>query len=290
MPVRGLLCEVQMCVAEPGSRRTPSKKVLALESDRLDQKTRLGLSEGGVLSSRSVMLPELVALLAVASPAADTEALQRLVMDEDALHKPSAANRAKTFAFLRRLYGLNVQLPAYREFTRLCHLSPADTAVLAGTLAFAREPVLRACGDMVLAVPMGTPLRREDFEAWVRENAPGRYSQAMYVSFSHNLYASFFQLGFLSEAAGKARIRTRRDIRPASVAYAAFLDWLTGLNGLSLLSGALSRTLELSKDEHLSLLSSAGQQGLMRVAHAGGVLQLDFSAWLQPGEIRLTVQ
>ncbi|MDM7942574.1 MAG: hypothetical protein QUV35_08090 [Hydrogenophaga sp.] len=256
----------------------------------MDQKTRLGLAEGGVLSSRSVMLPELAALLAVAPPAADTATLQRLAMEEDALHKPSAANRVKTFAFLRRLYGLSVQLPAYREFTRLCHLSPADTQVLAGTLAFAREPVLRACCDMVLAVPMGNPLRREDFEAWVREHAPGRYSQAMYVSFSHNLYASFFQLGFLSEAAGKARIRTRRDVRPVSVAYAAFLDWLTGLNGLSLLSGALSRTLELSKDEHLSLLSAAGQQGLMRVAHAGGVLQLDFSAWLQPGEIRLTVQ
>ena len=236
------------------------------------------------------MLPELAALLAVAPLGADTAALQRLAIDEDALHKPSAANRVKTFAFLRRLYGLNIQLPTYREFTRLCHLSAAETCVLAGALAFAREPILRACGEMVLAVPVGTQLRREDFEAWMRGYAPGRYSQAMYVSFSHNLYASFFQLGFLSEAAGKARIRLRRDVRPASVAYAAFLDWLVGLNGLSLLSGPLSRTLELSKEDHLSLLSTAGQQGLMRVAHAGGVLQLDFSAWLRPGENRLTVQ
>lgn len=228
--------------------------------------------------------------MAVAPPEADMAALQRLAIDEDALHKPSAANRAKTFAFLRRLYGLNAQFPAFRELSRLCHLSPADTGVLAGTLAFAREPVLRACGDMVLAIPVGAPLRREDFEAWVREYAPARYSQAMYVSFSHNLYASFFQLGLLGEAAGKARIRLRRDIRPVLVAYAAFLDWLTGLNGLSLLSGPLSRTLELSKEEHLNLLSTAGQQGLMRVAHAGGILQLDFSAWLRPGEIRLTVQ
>lgn len=235
------------------------------------------------------MLPELGALLAVAPPAADTAALRRLVMDEDALHKPSAANRAKTFAFLRSLYGLNVQLPAYRAFTRLCHLSPADTGVLAGLLALAREPVLRHCCEMVLVVPMGTPLRREDFESWVREYAPGRYSQTMYVSFSHNLYASFFQLGFLSEAAGKARIRTRREIRPASVAYAAFLDWLTGLNGLSLLSGASSRTLELTKEEHLNLLSAAGQLGLMRVAYAGGVLQLDFSTWLLPGESKLSL-
>jgi hypothetical protein len=260
-----------------------------LKADGDGSMINLGFSEGGVLSSRSVMLPELTNLMAIAPFEADVATLRRLVVDEDALHKPSAANRTKTFSFLRRLYGLNPQLPIYREFTRLCHLSAAETTALAGSLAFAREPLLRACADMVSGTPVGKPLGREDFEAWTREYAPGRYSETMYVSFSHNLYASFFQLGFLSEAAGKTRIRKRRDLRPASVAYAAFLDWLAGLNGLSLLTGAFSKTLELAKDEHLSLLSAAGQQGLMRVAHAGGVLQLDFSTWLRPGESRLSL-
>jgi len=249
----------------------------------------LGFAQSGVLSSRSVMLPELIDLMAIAPLDADTATLQRLVVDEDVLHKPSAANRAKTFAFLKNLFGLNPQLPIYREFTRLCHLSQVDTTVLAGSLAFAREPVLKVCANMVLDTAIGKPLGREDFEAWVREYAPGRYSQSMYVSFSHNLYASFFQLGYLSEAVGKTRIRKRRDVRPASVAYAAFLDWLTGLNGITLLTGAFSKTLELPKDEHLNLLSAAGQQGLMRVAHAGGVLQLDFPTWLRPGETRLSL-
>ena len=251
--------------------------------------SNLGFSQSGVMSSRSVMLPELTALMAFAPGDADPETLQRLVVDEDALNKPSAANRTKTFSFLRNLYGLNPQLPIYREFTRLCHLSPVDTTVLAGSLAFARETVLKACANMVLDTAIGERLGREDFEAWVREYAPGRYSQTMYISFSHNLYASFFQLGYLSEAVGKTRIRKRRDVRPASVAYAAFLDWLTGLNGLTLLTGAFSKTLELAKDEHLNLLSAAGQQGLMRVAHAGGVLQLDFPTWLRLGESRLSL-
>jgi hypothetical protein len=250
---------------------------------------KLGFSRSGVLSSRSVMLPELRQLMALASADSDIATLQRLVVDEDALHKPSAANRIKTVGVLRNLYGLNLQLPLYREFTRLCHLSPHDTTVLASSLAFAREPVLRACVDLVLATPVGQPLGREDFEAWVRQHAPGRYSQTMYVSFSHNLYASFFQLGFLGDAVGKARIRKRRNVRAASAAYAAFLDWLSGLNGLALLAGPYSLTLEVAKDEHIALLSAAGQQGLMRVAHAGGVLQLDFSAWLRPGESRLSL-
>lgn len=235
------------------------------------------------------MLPELTSLLAIAPKDAGLTTLERLVVEEDALHKASAANRVKTFSFLRRMYGLNVELPIYREFLRLFQLVPQELPILASSLALAREPVLRACADMVLATPIGKPLAREDFETWIREFAPGRYSQSMYISFSHNLYASFFQLGYLGEAAGKNRLRMRRDVRPASVAYAAFLDWLTGLNGLNLLTGQFSKSLELSKDDHLGLLSSAGQLGLMRVALAGGVLQLDFSAWLRPGESRLSL-
>lgn len=236
------------------------------------------------------MLPELKALLTFASADADLQAFQCLVVDEDALNKASVVNRVKTFTFIKRLYGLSLDLATFREFRRLSLLIPGDFPNLVSSLAFARDPLLRSCADMVLDTPIGKPLAREDFEAWIREFAPGRYSQSMYISFSHNLYASFFQLGYLSEASGKSRLRRRRDVRPASVAYAAFLDWLTGLNGLNLLTGQFSKSLELSKDDHLNSLSSAGQLGLMRVAHAGGVLQLDFSAWLRPGESRLSLQ
>ena len=247
-----------------------------------------GFADSGVLSSRSVMVPELAALLAVAPPDADIDAFRHLAIDQDALHKASAANRIKTFAFLRGLYGLRPALPIFREFRRLSVLSSVDIPVLAGLLALAREPVLRACMGMVLGTAIGKTLGRDDFEAWIREYAPARFSQAMYISFSHNLYASFFQLGYLGEAVGRRRSRRRPTVRPVSAAYAAFLDWLTGLNGLSILDAPYSRALELPKAEHLALLSSAGQRGLMRVAHAGGILQLDFASWLRPGELRLS--
>ncbi len=248
----------------------------------------LGFTNGGVLSSRSIMLPELSALLSVAPADADMRGYQRLAVDEDALGKASAANREKTFGMLRRLYALNPEVPIFREFRRLSLLFPSERETMAGILALAREPLLRACSDMVLGAPINSPLSRESFEVWVREFAAGRFSEAMYRSFSHNLYASFFQMGYLGEAVAKCRLRQRRDIRPATVAYAAFLDWLKGLNGVSLLQGSFSRSLELAKADHLSLLSAAGQLGLMQVANSGGVLQLDFASWLQPGEARLS--
>jgi hypothetical protein len=248
----------------------------------------LGFAEGGVISSRSIMLPELTALLAVAPKGADAATFKHLAVDEDALHKASAANRLKTFNKLRLLYGLNPALPIFREFRRLNLLFPAELPCLAGLLTFAREPLLRSCADMVIGTPIGARLGRADFEQWIREFAPGRYSKTMYRSFSHNLYASFFQLGYLGTAVGKCRLRQRLVVRPASAAFAAFLDWFTGLNGLSLLQGRYSSTLELVKADHLALLTAAGQLGLMRVAHAGGVLHLDFASWLQAGEARLS--
>lgn len=248
-----------------------------------------GFSNVGVLSSRSVMLPELLHLLGVGPENAGLEEFRRLAVEDDALHKASAANRKKTFNFLRRLYALDLRVPLFREAFRLQKLFPADLRALMGLLAFAREPLLRACADMVMRTPVGQAVGRETFEAWIREFAPGRYSQTMYVSFSHNLYASFFQLGYLGPAVGKLRLRLRPEAKPATAAYAAYLDWLNGENGLSLLAGRYSSTLELTKAEHLGLLSVAGQLGLMRVAHTGGVLHLDFSSWLQPGEARLSL-
>jgi hypothetical protein len=154
------------------------------------------------------------------------------VVDQDVLEKPSAENRLKTFNFLKGLYGLDSKQVIYREFFRLTKLVPEDFSVLAGTLALAREPILRDCADMVISTDIGKSLGREDFERWIRNYMPNRYSESMYISFSHNLYASFYQMGFLGEASGKIRIRKRREVRPVVIAYAAFLDWLNGLNGL----------------------------------------------------------
>ena len=47
----------------------------------------LGFADGGVLSSRSVMLPELTALLSVAPQDADADTFRHLAVDQDALHK-----------------------------------------------------------------------------------------------------------------------------------------------------------------------------------------------------------
>ncbi len=151
----------------------------------------------------------------------------------------------------------------------------------------AREPVLRDCLRMVRSVPVGESLGRPQFEAWIRSHAAGQFSESMYISFSHNLYATFYQFGYLGESAGKARSRIRPKIGISSATYAAFLDWLQGLNGLSLLHGIYSQALDIGVDDHLALLKAAGKQGLLKVAYSGGVLELGFPGFLKTDEKRL---
>lgn len=253
-----------------------------------NQRAALGFSDVGVMSSRSAMLPELTEVFAVVPHTAQAIDYRNAIVDDNILHKASASNRDKTSNYLHRLYGLDPTVPLFRELRRLAGLFPAELTALASLLALAREPVLRASADMVISLAVGSSVGRADFETWVREFAPGRYSQTMYRSFSHNLYASFFQMGYLGEAVARCRLRKRPEIQPATVAYAAFLDWLNDVNGISLLKATHSRVLDLPRDDHLRLLSTAGQLGLMRVANAGGVLHLDFSSWMKSGETRLS--
>jgi hypothetical protein len=249
---------------------------------------RLGFSAGGAISSRTAMLDELEALLSVVPSEAEAPSYRQAILDENVLHKATASNREKTFKFLRRLYALDPQVCIFREMRRLSRYAADDTKLLIGLLAMAREPILRECLGMVLKTPIGESLGRAQFEAWIRSFSPGQYSESMFVSFSHNLYASFYQFGYLGESVGKTRTRVRPRSGIASVAYAAFLDWLRGMNGIALLHGAYSRALDLGTDEHLALLQAAGRQGLLKVGYSGGVLDLAFPGFLKSNESRLT--
>jgi hypothetical protein len=264
-------------------------RLVAMTHSQENHLTLLGFAQHGVISSRSAMLPELDALLALVPAPAEVaaEVYRRLAVEEDALQKLSVANRQKTFNYLKRLYGLDPALALFRDLARLWPMDAPGRPMLAALLAFAREPLLHKCLAMVASHPPGSALGRADFEQWVRDVAPGQYSATMYRSFSHNLYASFFQFGYLGAASGKSRLRQTPTVTAAVTAYAAFLDWLEGRNGMTLLGSRYSAALQLTTATHIDLLTSAGRQNLMRVAYSGGVLELDFSTWLKPGEQRL---
>lgn len=234
------------------------------------------------------MFSEFHALLGALPGDAPGPAYRQAIELDNVLNKASGSNREKTYKLLRRLYALDPDVCLFREYRRLAKIAGSDLPLLTGLLAMAREPILSDCLAMVLGTPVGESLGRQDFENWIREYAPGKYSESMYLSFSHNLYGSFFQMGYLGESIGKARARIRPTVGISSATYAAFLDWLCGLSGLTLLQGKYSRALDLGPDEQIGLLVAASRQGVLKAAYSGGVLELGFPNFLKPGEARLT--
>lgn len=250
---------------------------------------RLGFSTGGAISSRTAMQEELTTLLASEPTNASAEDYRLAILDLNVLEKATASNRLKTFKYLRSLYALDPRVCLFREMRRLMQYASNDTKLLFGLLSLAREPILRECMNMVLHTPVGRSMERTDFEVWIRAYAPGQYSESMYISFSHNLYASFYQIGFLGESIGKSRTRVRPVSGVAASTFASFLDWLEGRSGIASLQGIYSRSLDISVEEHIALLQAAGRQGLLKVAYSGGVLELGFPNFLKVSETRLTL-
>lgn len=233
------------------------------------------------------MLDDLGMLLNAVPPEAEAQHYRQAILEDNILHKATASNREKTFKFLRSLYALDPNVCLFREMRRLSRLASDDQKLLIGLLALAREPILRGCLNMVLKIPVGESLGRAQFEEWIRTFSPWQYSESMFISFSHNLYASFYQFGYLGDSVGRARTRIRPKAGVAAVTFAAFLDWLQGMSGIALLHGDYSRALDLGTEEHLTLLQAAGRQGLLKVAYSGGVLNLAFPGFLKDNESRL---
>jgi len=68
----------------------------------------------GVSTSRTLMLKELAALLAVV-PADSTQAeYKRAIIAENVLLKPSASTRSKTYSYLRDRFALDPDVPIFR--------------------------------------------------------------------------------------------------------------------------------------------------------------------------------
>jgi hypothetical protein len=115
----------------------------------------LGFGDSGVIISRSIMLPELSALRAVAPLDADAQTYERGVED-GATHNASAAIRLKTFNDLKLLYALKPGAQTAREFRLLRLMFPSDLPAMEGAPTFARKPLLCSCAVTVLGTQANT--------------------------------------------------------------------------------------------------------------------------------------
>jgi hypothetical protein len=226
---------------------------------------------GGVHLSKTMMLAELHAVMDGAAAPHPAE-VERAVITDNILAKPTGKARRLALAHLTTLYGITRALPVQAVALRLWQRSPSGRPLLALLCALAREPLLRDTAAVILAAPVGTPIRWPDLAAAVEARHPGRYSPKMLKSLAQNCASTWTQSAHLR---GKvAKHRSLAQPSPEATAYAALLGELAGFGGPALLRSPWMAVLDRPESDLMSLLRRAESIGLVRVRAGGGVVQI----------------
>lgn len=225
--------------------------------------------------ARSMMFNEIQTLHNALPLDASVEDIKTAIVDGNILAKPTQSSREKSYRHLVELYGLDYYKPVYRAMRKLGRESPKDLSLLAMLCVYGRDPQLRHSFAMIDSLSPGTVLPRENMESHLEEGFPGQFSAAMKKSLAQNVNTTWSASGHLEGRAKKMR-RIPRGGWAAST-YAMFLGYLLGLRGEILLNSVFGHLVASQPAQLIAHLSTAASRHWLRLRHAGGVIEIDFT-------------
>lgn len=228
------------------------------------------------------MLAELSGLVEAAGSTADYECFRRNAIEFNAVHKLTAATRAKTFRHLRELYGLSTSTLVFRALMDLWVCDSDARPLLAALCATARDPLVRAGTGTIFAADEGDIVTAGEFGAAVEDAFPGRYRADTLARTGRNLASSFTQSGHLQGRTQKRRARAA--CTPAATAYALLLAYLCGDRGERLFESVWARLCDLPRHLLHAQTEAAGRLGYLEYRHGGGIVDISFNHLLRPAE------
>lgn len=225
-------------------------------------------------ASHTIGIPNVIELLRVVPASASHEQYRDAVIVENVLGRPTQAGRQRSFRHLRELYFLD---PARQEFAALRQLWDMDAdaqPLIAGLLAFTRDGILRASFSVIQQTPPGEVVTSNDLSTAVASVYGAKLSGSTLGKTGRNTAASWTQTGHL--AGRTKKVRQSVEARPAAVAYAAYLGYLSGKRGVSVLGTPWAGLLDLPAGAALDALRRAHTQGFIDLLVAGNVVDVSF--------------
>ena len=239
--------------------------------------SRFGFSfeRGGVHTSRTMMLEELVGLLAcVQRHEAEKSEYLQAIDHENCLGKRSGKTRTLTSRHLVGLYSLDRTNVLFRALLYFWHRDIGGQPLLALLCTFARDSVFRSTAPFILRFPEGAGVTRESLEEFLDAQEPGRFSEATLKSTAQNINSTWTQSGHLQ---GRARkVRSRAHPTAGSVSYALLLGYLTGVRGPALFQTEYAKLLDCTFDKALELAEEASRNGWIVFKRVGVVIEVLF--------------
>lgn len=225
--------------------------------------------------ARSMMLSELQILQGALPLDAGKDDFKTAILGENILGKPTESSRVKSLYHLTELYGLDPSLLIFSTLRRLASESPDELPLLAMLCTFCRDPQLRHSFELIDSLTLGEILPRTRMEEHFETGYPERFSKVMKESLAQHVNTTWTFSGHLE---GKAKkVRSLPAPGWAASTYAMFLGYLLDLRGQILLGSVFGRLVSATPQMLISHLSTASNRGWLRLRHAGGVVEIDFS-------------
>lgn len=245
---------------------------------------RLGFRFGinGPHAARTMMLDDLRLLLSHTPASACRADYATGIVSDNVLGKATKKARELALRHLGVLYGLDDHNPVFRALRRLWSSNATAQPMLALLVALARDPLLRASQRFVLGLSPGALVVREDFEAFLQQAFPDRFSAASLKSFAQNVAGTWTSAGIL--LGHRRKLRAAPVVTAEVVAMALFLGHLQGRSGQRLFTSEWMAVLGGSPDELLALTNSASHRGFLVFLNAGGVKEVRFPGCLTSDE------
>jgi hypothetical protein len=234
----------------------------------------LKFTSGGAHIGRTMMLPELGAVLAGVPQGSGAADYREAILQNNVLGKTTDSTRRESLRRLRELYALDEAIPIFGLLRKLQALDPTGVALLALQVAWARDPFLRATTQTVLEASEGERVETASLARALEETFPNRYSETSRNKTARNAASSWTQSGHL---AGRAK-KTRQHVKPTVVAVtmAFFLGDISGYPGAAVFSNPWCRLLDLDADRAKALGFDAHRASLLNLRAVSDVVELSF--------------
>ncbi|EMB14845.1 hypothetical protein [Rhodopirellula europaea] len=240
------------------------------------------MNAGGPHLARSMMLSDLVTLLSDNRLEQSRSKLLDAIEDENVLGKRTTRSRKLAARHMGALYGLDLDVPLYRDFVYLWQRDPDGRPLLAFLVAYARDAVLRTNTQFVLGLKENAPFIREELEAFIDAQDPGRFSAATLKSTAQNLATTWTHAGHLKGRVKKVRQRVRPT--PGAVSLALLLGFVTGDRGPLLFESSYMKLLDCSPAAGMELAELAAVKGWIQFKRVGNVVEVLFPRLLTEQE------
>jgi hypothetical protein len=227
----------------------------------------------GTHTSRTIMLAELSAVFDVVPAHAQRGGYAHSIIEENSLHKPTAATRKITNQRLAELYTLDVSVPVFRVLRRLWEADRTAHPLLALLVSLARDPLLRVTASVIIPLPTGSELPRDQMRSALHTIAGDRLKEAVIEKVMRNAASSWTQSGHLEGRTFKIRRAVRAT--PVALALALYIAYKLGFRGEDLFTSGWVKVLDCSSPLAKRLATEASRLGLIDLRTSSDFIELN---------------